>query len=95
MLGKNSIGTKLETSFSCFFMRTTKTEPARFSWTDDWRQHDIVPSDIASASSSLAVPDLDTALRRLTEFSLHKGAVNDRWATALLTPMHLPPSAGL
>lgn len=48
------------------------------SWTDDWRQHGIVPHDVAIASRSLAVPDLDAALRRLTEFALHKVAVTDR-----------------
>jgi len=48
------------------------------SWTDDWKQHGVAPHDLVIASRSLAVPDLDAALRRLTDFALHKVAVTDR-----------------
>jgi len=48
------------------------------SWTDDWRQHGVPPHDLVIASRSLAVPDLDTALRRLTAHAVQRVAVTDR-----------------
>jgi len=48
------------------------------SWSDDWRRHGIAPHDLVIASRSLSVPDLGAALRRLTEFAVHKVAITDR-----------------
>lgn len=50
----------------------------RGAWEDDWPALGLVPHDIAVASRSLAVDDLETALRKLDAFARRRVYLTDR-----------------
>ncbi len=48
------------------------------SWEDDWRELGVEPHDIAVASRSLSVDDLESALIKLNDFALRRVYIADR-----------------
>lgn len=48
------------------------------SWQDDWAAREIKPHDVAIASRSLAVIDLEAALTRLNNFAVKRVCITDR-----------------
>ena len=52
--------------------------PVQASWEDDWQKIGIAPHDIAVASRSLSVDDLEAALVKLDKWALKKVVITDR-----------------
>lgn len=56
----------------------TNIRTVKCSWEDDWSSKDILPHDIAIASRSLGVADLENALLKLNEFGKQYVFLTDR-----------------
>ncbi len=56
------------------------------AWEDDWQQAGIAPHDIALASRSLAVDDLEAALCKLNTFARKQVVITDRIGAGPMEP---------
>ncbi len=61
-----------------------KTLP--LAWEDDWQQAGVTPHDIAIASRSLAVDDLETALCKLNTFARKQVVIIDKIGAGPMEP---------